>query len=189
LKHQWKQELASFTDRSASVAEGPQSARAAAYAAESFYKITNYDVLHHDLNGIRRWAPDLVILDEAQPPMPAETAASQAAAAALQETAPEEDRSDIRQVPAPEGETERSGSLGTLLAAGASFLDQLSRFVASAHAAPPGQGGESALLASLFARDEGTGQAYLKLPLPSEAALKQIAGALGTLAQAFTQRP
>ena len=46
--------------------EGPLPARAAAYAAESFYKITNYDVVHHDLNGIRCWAPDLVILDEAQ---------------------------------------------------------------------------------------------------------------------------
>ena len=32
----------------------------------TFFKITNYDVIHRDLDVIRRWQPDLIILDEAQ---------------------------------------------------------------------------------------------------------------------------
>ncbi len=66
LKHQWRQEIARFTDRSAEVVEGLLAARAARYASESFYKITNYDVIHRDLDHICRWAPELTILDEAQ---------------------------------------------------------------------------------------------------------------------------
>jgi superfamily II DNA or RNA helicase len=66
LKHQWKQEIAKFTDRSAVVIAGPLAARARRYAEDSFYKITNYDVIHSDIDMIRRWGPDLVILDEAQ---------------------------------------------------------------------------------------------------------------------------
>ncbi|HSB81529.1 MAG TPA: DEAD/DEAH box helicase [Candidatus Methylomirabilis sp.] len=66
LKHQWRQEIGKFTQRSAEVVEGPLAARAARYASDTFYKITNYDVIHRDLDAIRRWAPDLVILDEAQ---------------------------------------------------------------------------------------------------------------------------
>ncbi len=66
LKHQWKREIEKFTDRSAVVVEGLAPQRAGHYAADSFYKITNYDVVHRDLDLIRRWQPDLVILDEAQ---------------------------------------------------------------------------------------------------------------------------
>jgi superfamily II DNA or RNA helicase len=66
LKHQWKDEIARFTDRPAQVIEGLIAARAAHYASESFYKITNYDVIHRDVEPIRKWAPDLIILDEAQ---------------------------------------------------------------------------------------------------------------------------
>jgi SNF2 family DNA or RNA helicase len=66
LKHQWRQEIEKFTSRSASVVQGLLAARAAEYARPSFYKITNYDVVHRDLPAIRQWAPDLVILDEAQ---------------------------------------------------------------------------------------------------------------------------
>ncbi len=66
LKHQWKQEIEKFADRAAIVVEGPLSRRAELYAAESFYKITNYDVIHRDLSAIRRWQPELIILDEAQ---------------------------------------------------------------------------------------------------------------------------
>jgi superfamily II DNA or RNA helicase len=66
LKHQWRQEIGKFTDRPAEVVEGLLAARAARYATNTFYKITNYDVVHRDLDCIRRWAPDLVILDEAQ---------------------------------------------------------------------------------------------------------------------------
>jgi superfamily II DNA or RNA helicase len=121
-------------------------------------------------------------------PMPAETAETRAAAAAAQEAAPEEGGGDSTQAPTTQGAPGPSESLGSLIAAGASFLDQLGRFVASAQAAPPGQGSGSALLTTLLARDAGTGQAYLKLPLPDEDTLKQITGALGILAQAFAQR-
>ncbi len=66
LKHQWKQEIGRFTDRSTEVVEGLLAARAARYATDTFYKIVNYDVIHRDLDAIRRWDPDLVVLDEAQ---------------------------------------------------------------------------------------------------------------------------
>ena len=67
LKHQWKQEIEKFSDRQAEVVEGSLSRRAASYQANtSFYKITNYDVIHRDLDAIHNWAPDLIILDEAQ---------------------------------------------------------------------------------------------------------------------------
>jgi SNF2 family DNA or RNA helicase len=66
LKHQWKEEIERFTDRPAQVVEGSLMARAALYRDASFFKITNYDVVHRDLERIRQWAPDLIILDEAQ---------------------------------------------------------------------------------------------------------------------------
>jgi superfamily II DNA or RNA helicase len=66
LKHQWRQEIARCVDRSVEVVEGMHPTRAARYASDTFYKITNYDIIHRDLDCIRQWAPDLVILDEAQ---------------------------------------------------------------------------------------------------------------------------
>lgn len=66
LKHQWQREIASFSKRSARVIEGLRPARAAAYGADAFFKITNYDTVHADLDLIARWSPDLVVLDEAQ---------------------------------------------------------------------------------------------------------------------------
>jgi superfamily II DNA or RNA helicase len=66
LKHQWKQEIEKFCGRSVVVVEGPAARRAALYASDSFYKITNYDVIHHDLGLIGKWAPEMIILDEAQ---------------------------------------------------------------------------------------------------------------------------
>ncbi|MBM3318649.1 MAG: DEAD/DEAH box helicase, partial [Candidatus Eisenbacteria bacterium] len=66
LKHQWKKEIERFTDRPALVVEGLLAERTRRYAADAFYKITNYDVVHRDLEQIDRWRPDLVILDEAQ---------------------------------------------------------------------------------------------------------------------------
>jgi superfamily II DNA or RNA helicase len=66
LKHQWKQEIEKFCDRSAVVVEGTLVGRSNLYAADSFYKITNYDVIHRDTDSIRKWGPDVVILDEAQ---------------------------------------------------------------------------------------------------------------------------
>ncbi|MCG2682024.1 MAG: SNF2-related protein [Planctomycetales bacterium] len=66
LKHQWQQEIEKFADRSALVVEGMLARRAELYAADSFYKLTNYDVINRDAESIRRWRPDVVILDEAQ---------------------------------------------------------------------------------------------------------------------------
>jgi superfamily II DNA or RNA helicase len=66
LKHQWNQEIEKFTGRQALVVEGSLPRRSELYAAESFFKLTNYDVIHRDLEHIRRWQPDLIILDEAQ---------------------------------------------------------------------------------------------------------------------------
>ena len=66
LKHQWMREIEKFTDRPAVVVEGLSASRDRLYAGESFYKLTNYDVVHRDLEMIRRWEPELVILDEAQ---------------------------------------------------------------------------------------------------------------------------
>jgi superfamily II DNA or RNA helicase len=66
LKHQWSQEIEKYTGRQALVVEGSLGSRSELYDADSFFKLTNYDVIHRDLEPIRRWQPDLVILDEAQ---------------------------------------------------------------------------------------------------------------------------
>jgi superfamily II DNA or RNA helicase len=67
LKHQWKNELAKFTDRPVRVIEGGKTKRAEAFADPApFFKVTNYDTVYMDLDVIEAWSPDLVILDEAQ---------------------------------------------------------------------------------------------------------------------------
>lgn len=66
LKHQWEREIARFSERPAHVIQGLRAARIQAYREADFFKITNYDTIHNDLDLISRWAPDLVVLDEAQ---------------------------------------------------------------------------------------------------------------------------
>ncbi len=66
LKHQWKQEIEKFSNRDSLVVEGLLPQRTLRYASPSFYKITNYDVVFRDQDLIRRWNPDVIILDEAQ---------------------------------------------------------------------------------------------------------------------------
>ncbi len=67
LKHQWEREIARFTDRRTVVVAGLRARREQQYSAQDcFFKITNYDTVHTDLDLIARWSPDLVILDEAQ---------------------------------------------------------------------------------------------------------------------------
>jgi superfamily II DNA or RNA helicase len=66
LKHQWKREIESFSKRSARVVEGRITDRRSLYAADHFYKIVNYDVIHRDLENIEQGRFDLIILDEAQ---------------------------------------------------------------------------------------------------------------------------
>lgn len=66
LKYQWEREIAKFTTREAIVIGGLSPARRELFERPSFFKILNYDTVHRDLEMIRKWAPDLVILDEAQ---------------------------------------------------------------------------------------------------------------------------
>jgi superfamily II DNA or RNA helicase len=66
LKHQWQREIERFSEREAQVIGGLQPQRAAQFQMPARIKIMNYDTVHADLNLIGQWAPDLVILDEAQ---------------------------------------------------------------------------------------------------------------------------
>ena len=67
LKHQWAQEITTFTQRSVCVVEGMIPKRRDLYRqGNGFFKITNYDVIHRDLEAIMAWSPELIILDEAQ---------------------------------------------------------------------------------------------------------------------------
>ncbi|MBI5788301.1 MAG: DEAD/DEAH box helicase [Candidatus Schekmanbacteria bacterium] len=66
LKYQWQTEIEKFTDRSALVIEGLNHRRKELYQQESFYKLINYEMVFRDIDLIKAWAPDLIILDEAQ---------------------------------------------------------------------------------------------------------------------------
>jgi len=66
LKHQWEREIARVVDRRVRVIGGFRGSREEGFRAASFYKVTNYDTVHRDLDLIAAWSPDLVILDEAQ---------------------------------------------------------------------------------------------------------------------------
>jgi superfamily II DNA or RNA helicase len=66
LKHQWKGEIEKFTGRKATVIEGLNRERLAAYGDDAFYKLVNYELVWRDMEMIRQWSPDVIILDEAQ---------------------------------------------------------------------------------------------------------------------------
>src|SRR5258706_5513413 len=68
LKHQWEREIEKFSGESAQVISGLRMRREQQFREEpsTFFKITNYDTVHADLDLIAAWQPDLVILDEAQ---------------------------------------------------------------------------------------------------------------------------
>ena len=70
LKYQWQSEIARFSGRqgkhAARVIGGGRAQRAKDYALDDFCKITNYEKLKPDLDLIAAWAPELVIVDEAQ---------------------------------------------------------------------------------------------------------------------------
>jgi superfamily II DNA or RNA helicase len=66
LKHQWQREIERFVERPVEVINGLRARRERHFAVDSFFKITNYDTIHRDLDLIQAWGPDLVILDEAQ---------------------------------------------------------------------------------------------------------------------------
>jgi len=66
LKHQWEDEIKKFSGRKTEVIQGLFAARKKCYETDSFFKIANYDVVHRDMEFIRKWNPDVIILDEAQ---------------------------------------------------------------------------------------------------------------------------
>jgi superfamily II DNA or RNA helicase len=67
LKPQWAREWDQFSHLPISVIDGTPAERLAVYQAHrSGLFIINYEQLIRDLETIRRWAPDLVVLDEAQ---------------------------------------------------------------------------------------------------------------------------
>ena len=66
LKYQWQSEISRFSGRVARVMAGGRTQRQKDFGAEDFCKITNYEKLQPDLDLIAAWAPELVIVDEAQ---------------------------------------------------------------------------------------------------------------------------
>jgi superfamily II DNA or RNA helicase len=67
LKPQWEREWGIFSDLPVQIVDGGQEDRQTAYARnKEGFLITNYEQVLRDLETIRRWAPDLVVLDEAQ---------------------------------------------------------------------------------------------------------------------------
>src|SRR5439155_15303533 len=66
LKHQWQREIARFAVREAQIIHGLRAKRQQQYQHPTLCKITNYETLARDLDLIRAWSPDVVIVDEAQ---------------------------------------------------------------------------------------------------------------------------
>ena len=67
LKPQWAREWAQFSDLPITVIDGSPAERQAIYeTCRAGLFIINYEQLIRDLGTIRQWAPDLVVLDEAQ---------------------------------------------------------------------------------------------------------------------------
>jgi len=70
LKYQWQSEIMRFSGRqgesAARVITGGRAQRQSDYLLDDFCKITNYEKLQPDLDLIAAWAPELVIVDEAQ---------------------------------------------------------------------------------------------------------------------------
>ncbi len=67
LKPQWAREWAAFSDLPIEVVDGSPGDRQALYAArKEGFLIINYEQLLRDLEIVRAWDPDLVVLDEAQ---------------------------------------------------------------------------------------------------------------------------
>src|SRR5882757_9720263 len=70
LKYQWQSEMMRFSGREGEnaprVISGGRAQRQKDYALDDFCKITNYEKLKPDLELIAAWAPELVIVDEAQ---------------------------------------------------------------------------------------------------------------------------
>jgi hypothetical protein len=67
LKPQWLREWQLFTDAPAAVIDGnPAQRRATFDACRRGFLVSNYEQLLRDVDVVREWNPDLVVLDEAQ---------------------------------------------------------------------------------------------------------------------------
>jgi superfamily II DNA or RNA helicase len=66
LKHQWQREIARFAGRPVQVLQGLRPARQQQYREEAFCRITSYETLVRDLDLVQAWAPELLVVDEAQ---------------------------------------------------------------------------------------------------------------------------
>lgn len=66
LKHQWQLEIKRFAGRDAQVLGGLRTARQTQWREEAFCKIVNYEALVRDADLVEAWAPELLIVDEAQ---------------------------------------------------------------------------------------------------------------------------
>lgn len=67
LKPQWLREWQLFTDAPADVVDGTPGQRSAAFeACQRGFLLANYEQLIRDVDVVRDWTPDIVVLDEAQ---------------------------------------------------------------------------------------------------------------------------
>ncbi len=66
LTYQWQSEIARFSGRAARVMVGGRAQRQSDFRADDFCKVINFEKLRPDLDLITGWAPELVIVDEAQ---------------------------------------------------------------------------------------------------------------------------
>ncbi len=67
LKEQWKREIERFTqEKGVVVAGSPQTRQQTYFHDPALFKITNYEAVLRDVTTLRRYKPDLIILDEAQ---------------------------------------------------------------------------------------------------------------------------
>lgn len=66
VKYQWESEIRKFTTRPVQVIEGGSKMRARQYEQATFYRLVNYEQVVRDLEAMRAWQPDVIVLDEAQ---------------------------------------------------------------------------------------------------------------------------
>jgi SNF2 family DNA or RNA helicase len=66
VKYQWESEIRKFTDRPVQVIEGGHETRLGQYGQPAFYRLVNYEQVLRDMDALNAWAPDLIVLDEAQ---------------------------------------------------------------------------------------------------------------------------
>ena len=67
LKYQWKKEIEKFTEEKAKIVEGSREERQETYKKNSsYFLIANYEAVLRDVTVIKKYSPDMIILDEAQ---------------------------------------------------------------------------------------------------------------------------